>query len=383
MKKAVSALLLFIILLLSGCSASSDINERVIIQGIGIDLSDSGGLAVTVQALNKNTYSGIGGTKVPENLVDNYFLEGKTVADALSSLPEKAGDLPLYTHTRIILIGEKLARKGVKEIIDYFSRDSSCRANLHIAVCEKSAREILISSEDKESIPAVEIENAVKSTEFGSNTVDVHIYEFLKMYREKTTACFLPVIKLIKGDNNASYEIEVSSTAVFDEDKLTQFLNKNESFCLLLFNNKLKKGTYSVEMNNGTKASFNFCKAKTKVDVGKSESYPVFDVNLKCTFDNVEFISSNGDELNEKMYNDLRTALESQLSDEMSAFLNKMSKEYSLDCMRLGRVLLIKQPDKYKEFENNWNEILKKTKINVKSSVNIRRIGQENGKSAL
>ena len=366
---------LLISFLFSGCERSFDINERLIVQGVGIDSTEDG-FEITVQALNTDTYSGIGGAKVPETLVKNYFLTGKTVADALSKLTLTAGSRPLFTHTRIVLIGFEQAKRGLNEVIDFFTRDSNCHSGLFTAVCSKTARETLVSNENKESVPAVEIENAVETAGKSAAAQSVHIYELIKMFREKTTAAYLPVVSVPSGKNGENNVI-IEKTAVFKGDRLFCCISSEDTKYLSVFTNSVKDGSYSLENSAFSNASFDFYSSKSRTDVFVDENGVInFDVKLRIVFDCIEIPDSQNGEEEKNRLSSLQKALEKELSERTERFLYKMSLQ-GTDCMRLGRILLNKKQNVYKLCEKDWENTLKNVKITVVSRVTLRRTGQQ------
>lgn len=376
MKKAL-LILLAIIILLSGCEKRYDINERLIVQAVGIDYSSSG-FEVTVQTLNTDSYSGIGGAKVPEKLVRNYYLTGKTVADALAKLSSTAGKRPLFTHTRIVLIGKELAKRGLKHLIDYFTRDPDCHAGLLVAVCEEAARQTLVANESKESVPAVEIENIIKTSGKSPNTVSVRIFELVKMYREKTTSVYLPVVSVTK-EGTTDKTVKVLKTAVFRGDRLTDYIDYNDTENLSIFTNNVITGTYTLENSKYGNVSFDFYSSRCKTDVLTDANGGIlFKVRIKCVFDCAEFTGAENDESDKKTISEVENSIENQISKNMESFLNTMCRQ-GTDCMRLGRILLLKNQNLYKQCENDWEDTLKRIKITVTAKVTVRRTGQESG----
>jgi spore germination protein KC len=374
MKKAV-LLLILLATLLSGCEKSFDINERVIVQGVGIDCSENG-FEITVQTLNTDSYSGIGGAKVPESLVNNYYLSGKTVADALSKLAAAAGKRPLFTHTRIILIGDEQAKRGLESVLDFFTRDSNCHTELFVAACSDTAKKTLTANTGKESIPAVEIENIIKASENSPDWICVRIYDLVKMRLEKTSSFYLPVISVFDG-SKGEQTVSVTKTAVFKGDKLYNFIDSNQTVYLSIFTNTVKSGSYTLENFRYGNASFDFYYSKCKTDVFIDVKGTVtFNVRLKCVFDCVEFANSNVTKLNGDILGEMETALENQLSQKMKSFLQYMCNE-GTDCMRLGRILLLKNQNAYKQLEDDWENSLNQIKITVTSEATVRRTGQE------
>ena len=369
------ALIILIIILFSGCRNGKDINERVIVQGIGIDSSDNG-VTVTVQVLNTDTYSGIGGTKVPKELVVNYTLNGKTVGNALSTLSEKSGKEPLFTHTRVVVIGKGYLNKSIDGLLDFFSRDSSCRANLHLAVCKGQASELFTKTMQDENIPSVMIENVLKSSKFSSDTVDIRIYEFLKMTREKTTNPFLPVLEL--KSNESDYTVNITGTAVFGNNMFLSVMNREQTSYLKLLTNRINEGSYYFD-DGKTKASFDCYKTKTDIKAETLETgKTVFNISVKLVLDNIEYISENDSFLDKNEIDELENSIGKSVSESLYSFIRESVSEKNVDCIRFGRVYILDNRLSVNETDKNWSGILNEAEYNVNVKVRIRRIGQEN-----
>lgn len=369
------AFLLVIITLLGGCSNEYDINERTVVQGIGIDILEDGKLLVTVQTLNKDSYSGIGGTKVPEKLAENYVLEGENVSDALKNLPLLSGKLPLYTHTRIIVISLEAAKKGIDGILDYFVRDPSCYAGVFVCVCSGKAEDIFNEFTDKESVPSAEIENAVGSIDFSPYLVSVKLYEAVKNINEKTTCAVLPVIETVKEPGEKTKRIRVSKTAVFERDKLKSFITDDQTFYLNLFNNNIRQGTFILKTEDEN-AGFRFYSSECNTElINNGNKNLRFKTEIKIVLDTVEIDSPLSFTHDKAKIKDLESKAEKSIKDGLTSFLYKMSAD-GTDCMRIGRIVLHSDYEKYSLLEKNFSEMLKNAEYNVKVDVTIRSTGQ-------
>ena len=67
------------------------------------------------------------------------------MADAKADLQAKVGREVFWGHTEVILIGEKLARKGIQEYIDFLIRHPEVRLRANVFVSKKP-REILLAN---------------------------------------------------------------------------------------------------------------------------------------------------------------------------------------------------------------------------------------------
>ena len=115
MKKSVKIFSVFLAgsLLLSATScqkAGTELSQLMIIQGIGIDEAENG-YKVTVEILNNEQSGTPSGDGSSENKTKIYTAEGESVSAALRTLTSKSGNLPLFAHNRVIVIGEGAANK--------------------------------------------------------------------------------------------------------------------------------------------------------------------------------------------------------------------------------------------------------------------------------
>lgn len=380
MKRIISVVIMLFLLTasLSGCTANpgGNINERLIVQGVGIDLADDGKIKITVQVLNTEFISPTAGQNGPEQLVSVYKLEGTTVSDALKSISAIAGKLPLYSHNRVVVLGKSLAESGIDKAIDFFTRDSSCRSNLHIAISETTAEEIMTLKTEEGTIPAKEIEDALKSAKYNSDTAEVLIYEVLKMEQEETTSIYIPMLKksdVFEGDGD---RVQVTSTAVFDGCKMVGVLEGNETRGLLWLTDDVRGGSITIENVDNAEATFTFYNTKSRITVSEENDKLVYNVKIKCSVDNAEYNSIGFKTFNEETALTMEKEMEKEIEYYTKVTAEKLLKEYKLDCMRFGRILFIKEKNLYRELSGNWQNELENIEINVSANVTIRRVGQ-------
>lgn len=68
---------------------------------------------------------------------------GADIADAVSKIQEKMPRKIFWGHTEIIIFGESVARKGIRDDVDYLMRAPQPRERAFVYVCKGNAREIL------------------------------------------------------------------------------------------------------------------------------------------------------------------------------------------------------------------------------------------------
>ena len=116
MKKALTSVLLSLILTLTASGCAPELYERLLISAIGVDRTATG-CRVTVLA-SETTEDGGQST---------FSGEGDTVPEALSQIALESGRTPLYSHNAAILFGMQCAESGIAEQLDFFIRHYDSR----------------------------------------------------------------------------------------------------------------------------------------------------------------------------------------------------------------------------------------------------------------
>ena len=143
MKKLNFIFLIILLLLLTSCmSQETEIKNRLVISGIGVDYNkDKNEYELIVQVLetSKNS-SEPGKSEVP---VTNYSVNGKTIAQAITSLGENTGKTPLYSQNRMIILGSSVTDARMIKALNFFVREYTSRPDVFIAAAEGKASDIL------------------------------------------------------------------------------------------------------------------------------------------------------------------------------------------------------------------------------------------------
>lgn len=225
-------ILLFIMILLTGCSNYRELNQLGLVIAMGIDVAQDidNGYRVTYQVINPSQLSPTGApTGIP---VSNYTVEAETLVDAYrraSTIIPRDNDV---SHLSLVVISEELARKGTGLIFDVFERVKTAKSTFPVFIARgTTAENVLGVVEPLESNPT----KSVRST--GENNQKIYgiskitpLHEVITTLSSEGKDLLLPGIKLNKkltsknqNDNLNNIKpsvIEVSGLAIFKKDKL-------------------------------------------------------------------------------------------------------------------------------------------------------------------
>ena len=100
--------LIFVFLSLTGCAEHSQLHQKLIVQGIGIDDSEEKGYVITVQALDfKNP------AKEDEPSTKILEIKGDSLISALENIFKQTSLIPIYSQNMIIILSESVIKIAV------------------------------------------------------------------------------------------------------------------------------------------------------------------------------------------------------------------------------------------------------------------------------
>lgn len=129
-----------LLLSLTGCWSNNELNRLALVAAIGIDKKDDKFL-LSVQIINPGVVApkmGGGGAYAP---VSMFKETGTTVMEGFRRVTRKMPRQIYFAHLRFLIISEEVARGGVQEVLDFFSREHEFRDDFYIIITKKNRAE--------------------------------------------------------------------------------------------------------------------------------------------------------------------------------------------------------------------------------------------------
>ena len=352
-----------------------DIRNRLVIQGIGIDLEDDGTYTVTLQAIDTNSSEASSAEGASQPPLKTYKLKGDTVYTAIKTVTEKEGKIPLYSQNRIILIGKSITEDKMDDVIDFFVRDVENGGTVHIAAAEKTAGEILEAKNNDEYISAQNLENSIESYEYDAKIFSTQLYELINRYNSGTKDFALPLFALKGKDKEKSAEI--TGTALFNNTKYREVISKDETVYLNMLSNKVYNTAIAFDSGKGSTVAINIVKSKTSRKVKLEKGVPTFVISVKMDADIAEISGGVSSVMTSEQIEEIKQKGEEYVEKKIKSTLDSMYQKYNSDACGLTRLLYIFHKDFYRKNEKNIDSVLKNSLYEVDVDLNIRRVGHE------
>lgn len=378
MRKTVIVLLSFLLAFYTFNSEEiykKDIRNRLVIQGIGIDIEDDDKYSVTIQAIDTNVQSATSSDGASQPPLKAYQVKGDTIYTAIKSVTETEGKIPLYSQNRIIILGKSITEENMAEVIDFFVRDVENSSSVYIAAAQNSASEILHAKNGEEYISARSIETGISSYEYDARIFNMQLYDLINRYNSSTKDFAIPLLSLKEKDDEKS--VEISGTALFNSTKYREKISKDQTVFLNILYDRVNNTALSYDYENGKKVSLNIVNSKTKRKVTIKNGKPVFTIKVKMQADISEISGGVSAEMKISDIEKIKSSGEKHIKSETKKLLNSLYNEYNSDSVGLARLIYICHKDFFKKNEKNLDSVLQDSVYEVEVQLKVRRMGHE------
>jgi len=379
--KAICAFLLSAALLLplTGCWDSRELDTLGIVMGIGLDSADEPGKReVTLQFAHVGTgqsgSSPSSGTAKSSSSGASYFNiteNGSDFPNALHVLLHSLGRKTNFTHCQAVLIGEEYAKGGVRDALDFFSRYSEPRMDIYLFVVRGNAGKALDFHSSFEAIPSTEIAELIEEPVGSVDKIPISLEDFLEALLSETTAAVLPCLVLKELNGNTG--ISVDGCAVFTDDRLVGIIPPGEIAGLQWIRGKVKTSNLTVPMGEGnTNIMIMAENAKFRPELRSDGG-----VNMKVKITADGFLISQSSSADYSNPDNARRLTDAAAQEIHRAVLKTFSAAQSLDAdiFGLGEEVRRRYPKEWESMENNWDAIFRSAKIETEITVKMEDVG--------
>lgn len=377
--KICTLILLCAAVLTSCCSCEktgTELSELMIMQGIGIDVTENG-FKTTVELLNNEQSGSPGGNGNSDKKTKIYSAEGATVGEALRKLVTKSGNEPMFAHNRVIVIGEEAANRDLSDILDFFERNYDSRASQLLCIAKNTTGESVIRAKvPMDTVKSEILENMLVECSKQSLVPKVRIIDAINYIKDETSGLCIPAVKVEKNGEDENFELY--GCAVFGTDTtFSMYIDSETAEGIAILNDKIKEGVISADLPNGQSASFHINKGKSKYKITTENGVLHYNLHVKisCDLEGVQ-----GDEYfstDTGVLETFQTAVGEAVCKKAENTLTVLQGPHGADVVRYGKRLRNKKNDLYYIVNDSWGEVFPSIKLSVTADVTIRRIGEE------
>ncbi|ALA55173.1 Ger(x)C family spore germination protein [Shouchella clausii] len=335
-----------VILLLSGCWDSRNMEDVTLNLGIGVDVTEEGLISVLNQVIVPPAQQG------GSSSYNNVIGEGPTFHAAIRDITTL--EFPVFSqHQSIAVFNEGVLRgkRTLESLINQMIRDDHVRRSSLVLLTNEPTKEVLVAP-DESTIPARFIAEL-----FGNRT---HSSAILKASTLSSISSDLQEdltfpMQMVVNDNGSA---SLSGSGIFKKGHLLKpLLNEQDNVHLNWLSGELEGGIVVSECN-GDPLTFEILEVKVP--------------EIKPTYQNGHFhfhihqhfsgrISENWDTRDESFSADyLQTcmaAVKKTVEDGASNMMERLQKEYKADAARLYLEAQLAYPKLWQQIRDDWDDV--------------------------
>ncbi|MEK3713099.1 Ger(x)C family spore germination protein [Paenibacillus sp. FSL R7-0333] len=382
--------------LLSGCWDDRELNELGITSGSAYDWEDNQWKA-TYQVINPSSgASGMGGsgggsTSSPPFLT--FTVKGRTIMEAIERTNLTSTREMFFSHSRITVIGESLARHGINQLIDMFLRKQDARETVFVFISHGDAGMILDQLMQMTKNQGAGIQLMIEQeSRLLSYYPGIRLYELAMALSSESKSAVLPEI-LLTGPRTMD---ETSETAVTDlpsrlalgrlgvikGDTFAGWLSQKQAFGLSFLTDNIDSATIAFPSRPGASdkldASFILQNSATTVHPVWDKDHYVMEVNVKGSGVLTE-LGSVMDLNDRKAISEMEASLEQRVLELMNnawAEVKRLGADVTGFAVRVHR----SEPKRWKQIEKekSWDSVFQEIELRPQVSIEIERTGLSN-----
>lgn len=385
-KTALVFFFIALLLFLGGCWNRRELNDLAIAVAMSVDKVGKQ-YHVAVQVVDPGevaTKKGGGGQRTPVTL---YSANGETLFEAIRRITTSSSRKIYFSHLRMYVIGEALAREGIGNVLDFISRDHELRTDFYIVVAKNASGENALKIlTPLEKIPAISMFTSLESSQKAwAPTVAITLDELINDIASDGKQPVLTGLEVTSdpqiGETKGNVQkikspagLKYLGLTVFKEDKLIGWLNETESKAYNYIRNEVKSTINVMSCPKGGKLSIEIISSKTKVKGRVTNGKPQIDVEVRIE-GNVGEVECKIDLTKTESIAELEKRAEQEKKDVIEKSIKKVQKKYKVDIFGFGEVIHRADPKAWKKLKKDWDKTFVNLPVNVKINVKIRRLG--------
>ena len=350
--------------LVTGCFDSEDIDRRMIVSSVGIDAYPGGRIRVAFRM----PLVAYGGKEQGNGPSEKPFILHSALAQGvfpgLIDIQDRDEHGIFIGQCGAVVFGEALARKGLKPVLDFFSRMPTFPPNAFVVIARPTALDLL-----NIDWPERETHDQNIRSFFTNQANQIFGIKKWALFRDINDPLEDPVVPLV-ASSDENTDMKLLGLAVFRDDQMVGALDAEETRLLGILKNTNKENRLIIPIRNTIPVTFLVAKGKKKLKVFYHD-HPVFHLSLNIN----AFIGELGGyrtPLDRRQLRQLEVKVALYLKKKYLALFHKLQAFHS-DPIDLGNYYRIQQP---KHFSlSHWPKEYRHAEFQVQVKVFVDRLG--------
>lgn len=380
MKRARLSALFFVCLSLlpvAGCWDNRELNDQALQIAAGIDLLENGDYLLSNQyAKSSQSSQSDQGQKI------GFYTEtavGRTLLKGSSALQKKVTRQINRGQRLSLAISEKMAKRGLRDLLDYYTRNPEAPIRMDLFVVKGSMAADLL----KNPVPfgSQPLREYYKLHQSNFETADIVFMNLVRALNEPSKSGeILPVLEAVpapsgkKNGNKQSLYRYSGSAVMSNEAKLVGYLNEEETGYVLWMLDRPHRQALSVpvsEERDTVSIELRRMNAKRSLSFDGGVKMTITLTGDATLLEN----NSNLDMMTPEVPDAIKRKLEQDTEKRIGRLVKKLQNEVKSDVIHVGDTIFRNRPGRWRSLMNNWDAEFAQAKITVRVRLKFVRFG--------
>ncbi|MGO4548777.1 Ger(x)C family spore germination protein [Paenibacillus sp. 2TAB23] len=364
---------------LSGCWSKFELTERGFVMGVALDQGENGDIEILTQIYRPSSAQTISSATTNASSI-NIKTNDQSVMEAIRDIPIHLGRKAQWSHLRVIIIGEKLARSNnLGHLLDLFYRDHEPRGSISLMIAKGNAGKLFMKKPLIEQTTAQQFLRTKESSYITSaKTIDNTLLDLMLQLRGASGDA---MVAYVYEDKDAKDIFSAAGLALLKKGKLKVVIPASKVEGLLMLRNDYRSGVIEVKCPGGNgeneTAEILSLQAKTKpifkgeqISVNTEIQADIAIGELKCTN-----INTYG----------MEQQFVKKVEDEILKQLNstiKFLQSNQMDVIGIADKIYRANPRKWEQLKEGWDERFSEITFNIKLKLRLVTSGTISSKPA-
>ncbi|WP_296973118.1 Ger(x)C family spore germination protein [Thermobacillus sp. ZCTH02-B1] len=361
----------------AGCWNAKEVNDLAIITGAGIDLTEDGRIELSVEIYLTSP----GGTESDGPMTGQpngdkgtsviRTVHGINMADAASRLQKMISRKVFWGQAEVFLFGERMARAGLEEPMDFMLRHTASRERSQVFVANGPAKDVLLLT------PPVDrsLSDALVSMAEQQTGLNITMKELAQMMVGKSRAAVLPIVHIYPEKDLQDAFPYIAGMAVIKEGRMIGKLDEYTTRGVMWLRNEMKHATVTVKPDeSGGYVSLHLLRNHTRLIPSIQGDRWIMTVRITGQDDIVEN-TSNLDLSEPDHLEQVEREMERFVEERVKLALDTAQKKLKVDIFGFADAFWRRYPKQWMANASRWDEIFPEMEVRLETDIRIARPG--------
>lgn len=349
-------ILCLLLILLTGCWDSINLEQRGFIVGTAIDLEEMNGdrptYSITDQLVLPTSFGNTDQGESNEPFL-NLTMNGSSIYRINEELSAISSKTPYYEHLKIVVISEQVARTDqlMRKLVDRYVRDVALRRGVYVIIAKSQASDLLEVDNPEDKLPSIQIQHILEQNSKYAGFLTPLTLGEVEQSHLRGRSYVLPLM------STTAETIERKSGAVFQgpNSKMVGSFNENELLGLELYQGDADENVIEFTYLDKTFAfKIEQLTNKQQIDTPKK---PNINVKNKITlYGTVKEAPLDEDISDTETLKGMQEAIAKEAKKTVEETIQKSQNEFHADVFHLWQDLQTMHYSTWKEIKNDWED---------------------------